>query len=81
MGWSGLKNGELLALASESFDVFVTLDAKLPYQTNIANLSISVLVLRGRSNRLADLLPLIPELLAAIPLASPGSSQIIVGKT
>ncbi len=77
MGWAGLKNGELLARASETFDVFVTVDGNLPYQARAAGLRVSVLVLRGRSSRLADLLPLIPSLLAAIPSATPGSIQII----
>ena len=62
MRWTGVKNGELLRLAAIRFDVFVTVDGKLPYQTTIANLEICVLVLRGRSSRLADLLPLVPDL-------------------
>ena len=32
MGWATVKNGELLALAAETFDVFVTVDRKLPSQ-------------------------------------------------
>jgi hypothetical protein len=32
MGWTGIKNGQLLALASKHFDVFVTVDRKLPTQ-------------------------------------------------
>ena len=28
-GWSGVKNGKLLALAAERFDVFVTADQNL----------------------------------------------------
>jgi hypothetical protein len=80
MGWAGIKNGELLSVAAGMFDVFVTVDGKLPYQITIGHLEISVLVLRGRTSRLADLLPLIPELLTAIPMARPGSSQIITAK-
>jgi len=30
-GWSGKKNGELLALADPLFDVLPTLDKNLPY--------------------------------------------------
>jgi len=29
MGWTAVKNGELLALASEHFEVFVTVDQNL----------------------------------------------------
>jgi hypothetical protein len=28
-GWSGIKNGELLALAEKEFDIFVTVDRKI----------------------------------------------------
>jgi hypothetical protein len=30
MGWSGLKNGELLAAAESQFDVFVTTESSRP---------------------------------------------------
>jgi hypothetical protein len=55
MGWSSIKNGELIALASTSFDVFVTVDRNLAFQQNIDNLPVAVIVLRAKSNRLADL--------------------------
>lgn len=29
MGWLGIKNGQLLRLATEQFDVFITLDQNL----------------------------------------------------
>jgi hypothetical protein len=31
MGWSTLKDGELLALAADRFDVFVTVDRNLAF--------------------------------------------------
>lgn len=31
MGWTTIKNGELLALAAEQFDVFVTVDRNLAF--------------------------------------------------
>ena len=31
-GWSGFKNGELLALAELEFDVFLTVDQNLSFQ-------------------------------------------------
>ena len=36
MGWSAIKNGELLTLASLAFDVFVTVDRNLSFQQNLA---------------------------------------------
>ena len=61
-GWSGIKNGRLLALAAASFDAFVTVDKNLPYQQHVAHLPIAVLVLDARSNELHHLLPLMPLL-------------------
>jgi Domain of unknown function (DUF5615) len=72
MGWSAIKNGELLDLASERFDAFVTVDRNLAFQQNERSLSIAVIVLHAKTNRLADLLPLVPNLLTAIGSAKPG---------
>jgi hypothetical protein len=77
MGWATIKNGELLRLASEHFDVFVTVDRNLSFQQNLSSLSIAVLVLRARSNRLADLKALVPGLLNAINSARSGIAQLI----
>jgi hypothetical protein len=74
MGWTTIKNGVLLALASQHFDVFVTVDRNLAFQQNLEGLSIAVIVLRAHTNRLADLRPLIPGLIAAIESASPAPS-------
>ena len=73
MGWTTTKNGELLALAAREFDVFVTVDRNLSFQQNLPTFSIAVIVLRARSNRLADLKPLVPELLARISGAKRGA--------
>jgi hypothetical protein len=65
MGWATIANGELLALAEERFDVFVTVDRNLSFQQNLVSYRIAVVVLRAPTNRLADLRQLVPELLAA----------------
>ena len=77
MGWSTIKNGELLALASQQFDAFVTVDRNLSFQQNLVSFSVAVIVLRARTNRLADLRLLIPDLLAAIETAKPGIAMHI----
>ena len=61
-GWSGIKNGRLLALAAQRFDAFITVDKNLPYQQNTAALPVAVVVLDAMSNELPYLLPLIPAL-------------------
>ena len=77
MGWTTIKNGELLTLAGKEFDVFVTVDRNLAAQQNPSAVSIAIVVLRARSNRLADLKPLIPKLLRAIEVAKPGKVELI----
>ena len=71
MRWSTVKNGELLALAAKEFNVFVTVDRNLSFQQNLPAFAIAVIVLRAKTNRLSDLHPLVPELLASIPTAKP----------
>jgi hypothetical protein len=75
MGWATVKNGELLALAAEQFEVFVTVDRNLTFQQNLVSFSIAVVVLQAKTKRLADLRPLIPSLLAAIDSALPGAAK------
>lgn len=62
MGWSGVKNGKLLALAAAAFDVFITVDKNLPHQQNLTTLPIALVVLDAVSIELPSLLPLMPEL-------------------
>jgi predicted nuclease of predicted toxin-antitoxin system len=77
MGWTGITNGELLALASQHFDVVVTVDRNLSFQQNLGVLTIAVVVIQARSNRLADLEALVPNLVAAIASAQPGHAEFI----
>ncbi|MBS1704107.1 MAG: DUF5615 family PIN-like protein [Armatimonadetes bacterium] len=62
-GWAGLKNGKLLAVAQESFDVFITIDQNLTAQQNTSRFAIAIVVLGSNSNNLEVLKPLVPEVL------------------
>ena len=77
MGWTGLKNGALLALVSAQFDAFVTVDRNLAFQQNIPALTLAVLILKARTNRLADLMTLAPNLAMALDAARPGAVTIV----
>ena len=77
MGWATIKNGRLLALAEKEFDVFVTVDRNLSFRQNLAKFNIAILVLSAFSNRLTDLLPLAPKMLASLPILKPGQATII----
>ena len=62
-GWSGVKNGKLLALAGTKFDVFLTMDGGLEFQQNLSTLPVAVLIVEALSNRMEHLEPLVPEIL------------------
>ncbi len=72
MGWTGLKNGDILTLAENEFDIFITVDRNLSYQQNLSQFNLAVLVLFAPTNRLADLKLLVPDILAALPSAMGG---------
>jgi hypothetical protein len=73
LGWSGLKNGELLRRAAGQIDAFVTMDSNLQFQQRLEGLSFGVVVIYANSNRMADLLPVIHLVLAALTNSVPGS--------
>ncbi len=77
VGWASFKNGELLSRAQADFDVFVTTDRNLTFQQNLPKFDIAVIVLAGKTNRLHDLVPLVPRLLEALPSAKPGDPLIL----
>lgn len=66
MGWSSKSNGELLALARDEFDAFITLDQNLEYQQNITERDIPIIVLIARRSRIDYLEPLVPRLLESL---------------
>jgi predicted nuclease of predicted toxin-antitoxin system len=78
-GWAGKQNGELLRAASGSVDVFVTIDGNLVHQQTVQGLSFGVVVLKAPTNRLAGLVPLVPEILSAISRVGPGESILVGG--
>lgn len=71
MGWSGIKNGELLARAANEFDALVTVDRNLEYQQNLETLPIAVIILFAQSNELPYLLPLVSRLEEVLASLSP----------
>jgi hypothetical protein len=79
MTWGDVNNGALLDAMAGQFDALVTVDKRLPQQQRIKGRPFGVLVLRARSNRLADLLPLVPALLQALSGLGPGVVHEIAG--
>ena len=73
MGWSGKKNGELLRLMmQQDFMILLTTDQSLRYQQNLQQTRVAVIVLVAPSNRLPDLVPLIPDVRDILNTIAPG---------
>lgn len=80
MGWSGKKNGELLRLMNqEGFTILLTTDQNLRYQQNLEQFGVAVIVLVARSNRLPNLVPLIPYVRSVLSVIAPGEVLEVEG--
>ena len=77
MGWDGIQNGRLLALAQDQFQVFITGDRNLSFQQNLPRFAIAVAVLKAESIRLIHTRPLMPKVLALLPSLNPGQLVVI----
>ena len=65
--WLGLRNGVLLRAAVDAgFEVIVTADKALRHQQNLPAIGIAVVLLTRVRNRMQDLRPLVPRVLAAL---------------
>ncbi len=73
MGWSGKRNGELLALMAQAgIEVLLTVDQNLRHQQNLAAAGVAVVVMVAVSNRPRHLAPLVPGVEAALVGIRPG---------
>lgn len=72
-GLAGKRNGELLALAEQQrYEIFLAMDKGVEYEQNLRGLSLAVIILRAKSNQLADLLPCVSDCLEMIKSIKPG---------
>jgi Domain of unknown function (DUF5615) len=72
VGWAGIKNGKLLRLAETEFAVFVTADRNLAFQQPLTTFNLGIVVLRARTTKLEDLLPLVPVIRDVLHCVKPG---------
>jgi len=79
MGWAGKKNGELLRLAEDEFDAFITLDQNLQYQQNLSKSSMAIILLSVKNNRYESVLPLVPKILTLLHRIQSGQVVKIAG--
>jgi predicted nuclease of predicted toxin-antitoxin system len=70
LGWSDLKNGELLAAAEGSFDLFITTDQQIRHQQNLGGKKLAILVLLTTS--WPRIRTWIPQIQDAVEKTKPG---------
>lgn len=72
VGWGNLDDGPLLQVMAGRFDVLVTVDKNLQHQQRLDDRPFAVVLLRAKTNRLTDLMPLVPKLRAILKRLTPG---------
>jgi len=72
MGWAGVKNGALLALAAEQFDVLFTVDKDFAGLSDVVPVAIGVVILQVGSTDFDALLPHMLAVSDAISRVQPG---------
>ncbi|MBE2186227.1 MAG: DUF5615 family PIN-like protein [Rhodothermales bacterium] len=76
-GWSGKKNGDLLASAAAEFDVLFTLDANMRYQQNLAQHDLAVVLVTAVSNKRSVVETAMPKVNALLPSVLPGRLYVV----
>ena len=78
-GWASISNGKLFRRIADSgkFDVFLTVDKRLPQQNKISLLPFAVVVLRAKSNRMIHVFPFAPEILRRLAEFQPGHVYVL----
>lgn len=77
-GLKGLVNGELLAAAdARGFDVLISVDKSIQYQTNLAGRNIAIIIIRVFKNKLLQVLPHLPQALRTLELIRPGEVKYV----
>lgn len=75
MGWDSLRNGELLLMAEEKFDLFITCDRNIRYQQNLAERKIAILELSIQSWPKMHLLT--EQIIDAVNAMQPGEYRVL----
>lgn len=76
-GWSGKKNGKLLRLAEQEFDVFVTMDRNLEFQQDLCSFDLGVLMITAKSNRRSDVEPAMAKVNGLLEKVQPGELLVV----
>ena len=75
MNWLGLSNGKLLM--PRLISTFITVDKNLVKQQSLDGRHLAVVVLRVMSNKIDDISPLVPNVIAILADLKPGTVTTI----
>jgi hypothetical protein len=78
VGLKGLKNGQLLSAAvAQGFEALITVDRRMPFQQNLANLNLALIIMVATPCRYEQLKLLVPKVIGALEAIKPGEFVII----
>jgi predicted nuclease of predicted toxin-antitoxin system len=61
LGWSGVKNGQLMTLCvAYTFDILLTIDKNMMYQQNLEKYPVTIVVLNSFTSKVEELVRFIP---------------------
>jgi predicted nuclease of predicted toxin-antitoxin system len=72
LGWAALNDGELLDRMTGRYDALLTVDRGIRHQQRLHDRPFCIVLLRARTNRLADLLPLVSMMQGILEQVQPG---------
>jgi hypothetical protein len=76
-GWSGIKNGRLLALISGHFDVFLSIDQNIRYQQNLIDLPFAILFVSVPNKMIESYIPIHSLMRETVRRLGPGDIAVI----
>jgi predicted nuclease of predicted toxin-antitoxin system len=78
-GWASVSNGKLLRQIADSgqFDLFLTVDKRLPEQNKTSSLPFAIVLLRAKSNRMIHVLPFAAEILSRLDEFKAGRTYVL----
>jgi hypothetical protein len=77
-GWAAIDNGELLRLAANDYEAFLTIDQRLEHQTRVPS-RLAIVTLVAPTNSIESLRPLVPAILHALESLKPGE-RVRIGR-
>ena len=77
LGWGDLRNGDLLRQANERFDILVTVDKNMRFQSNLRGMRLRVAVLDVKGNDFTQLIAATQVLLSRLD-SLPGGEFTVV---